>query len=69
LSGASARPFIELDRQARENKRIITIDVLLPDPDEERLVKFYRDILKSLGEEAGANPLLPNVLATCNRGS
>ncbi|GLS35242.1 hypothetical protein GCM10010869_08300 [Mesorhizobium tianshanense] len=58
-------PLLELNKQARENKRNIVVDVLLPDPDDERLVKSYRDILKALGEEAGENPLLPNVLATC----
>lgn len=58
-------PLLELDRQARENKRNIVVDVLLPDPDDERLVKSYRDIMKALGEEPGGNPLLPNVLATC----
>ena len=60
-----AYPLLELDRQARENKRSIVVDVLLPDPNDERLVKSYRDILKALGEEPGENPLLPNVLATC----
>lgn len=60
-----AHPLLELDRQARENKRNITIDILLPDPDDDRLVQSYRDVLKALGEERGDNPLLPNVLATC----
>lgn len=58
-------PLLELDRQARENKRNIVVDVLLPDPDDERLVKSYRDIMKALGEKPGDNPLLPHVLATC----
>ncbi|WP_037435777.1 hypothetical protein [Sinorhizobium fredii] len=60
-----AYPLLELDRQARENKRNIAVDVLLPDPDDGRLIKSYRDIMKSLGEDPGENPLLPNVLATC----
>lgn len=60
-----AYPLMQLDRQARDSKRNITVDVLLPDPDDERLVKSYRDILKSLGEKPMDNPLLPNVLATC----
>ncbi|TDH36271.1 hypothetical protein E2A64_13390 [Pseudohoeflea suaedae] len=60
-----AYPLLELDRQARENKRNIVVDVLLPDPDDERLVRSYREILKALGEEPGDNPLLPNVLSTC----
>nr|WMC98909.1 hypothetical protein RAR13_09515 [Aminobacter aminovorans] len=60
-----AYPLLELDRQARENKHSIAIDVLLPDPDDVRLVKSYRDIMKSLNEDPGENPLLPNVLATC----
>lgn len=60
-----AYPLVELDRQARDSKRNITVDVLLPDPYDERLVKSYRDILKSLGEKPIDNPLLPNVLATC----
>lgn len=66
-SGAFFRayPLLELDKEARNKKRNIVVDVLLPDPDEERLVKSYRDILKALGEEPGQNPLLPNVLATC----
>src|SRR5690606_32415183 len=57
-----AYPLLELDRQARENKRNIVVDVLLPDPDDERLVRSYRDILKALKEEPRDNPLLPNVL-------
>jgi hypothetical protein len=60
-----AYPLLELDKQARENKRNIKIEVLLPDPEDERLVRSYRDILISLGEDPGENPLLPNVLATC----
>lgn len=60
-----AYPLLVLDTEAREDKRNIAVDVLLPDPDDERLVKSYRDILKSLGEDKGDNPLLPNVLATC----
>ena len=60
-----AYPLLELDRQARESKRNIVIDVLLPDPDEERLVQSYRDILAALEEQPSNNPLLPNVLATC----
>src|SRR5690606_2628048 len=58
-------PLLELDKQAREKKRDIVVDVLLPDPNDERLVKSYRDILNVLGETAGDNPLLPHVLATC----
>lgn len=58
-------PLLELDKQAREKKRSISIEVLLPDPDDERLVMSYRDILKALGETPGDNPLLSNVLATC----
>lgn len=58
-------PLLELDRQARENKRSIVVDVLLPDPDDERLIKSYRDIMRALGEKPGDNPLLPHVLATC----
>lgn len=60
-----AEPLLKLDEQARESKRNISIEVLLPDPDDARLVSSYRDILKSLGEDGGDNPLLPNVLATC----
>lgn len=60
-----AYPLLELDRQAREDKRNIVVDVLLPDPNDNRLVKSYRDILKALGEEPGNNPLVSNVLATC----
>lgn len=58
-------PLLELDKQAQENKRNIVVDVLLPDPDDKRLVTSYRNILKALGETPGENPLLPHVLATC----
>lgn len=58
-------PLLELDKQARENKRSIIVDVLLPDPDDGRLIKSYSDIMKALGEEPGDNPLLLHVLATC----
>lgn len=54
-----------LDEESRLLKRPTSIEVLLPNPDDPRLVESYRDILNSLGEDAGENPLLPNVLATC----
>ncbi len=60
-----AYPLLELDKQARANKHNIEVEVLLPDPLDPRLVNSYREILKSLGEDMGENPLLPNVLATC----
>jgi len=60
-----AYPLLKLDEEARDKKRNIVVDVLLPDPQDDRLVASYRDILVVLGEEPGNNPLLPNVLATC----
>lgn len=66
-SGAFFRacPLLELDKQATANKHNVEIEILLPDPLDARLVKSYREILKSLGEDMGENPLLANVLATC----
>lgn len=57
-------PLLKLDEQARAKKLITDIDVVLPDPTDERLVKSYREILASLGEDPPGNPLLANVLAT-----
>jgi hypothetical protein len=53
-----------LDEQSRKQKLVTDVEVVLPDPTDERLIKSYRDILASLGENPGGNPLLANVLAT-----
>ncbi|MXY38863.1 MAG: hypothetical protein F4Y62_03530 [Rhodospirillaceae bacterium] len=58
-------PIIELDKDARNKKHNISIDVLLPNPEEKHLVDSYQDILVSLGEEEGENTLLSHVVATC----
>ena len=54
-----------LDKRAREKRRQTGIDVLLPDPGEERLAKGYRGILTALDETGSEHTLLANVLATC----
>jgi len=59
-----AYPLRELDRQARDRKLVTDVEVVLPDPTDDRLVKSYNDILVSLGEKANGNALLANVLAT-----
>lgn len=59
------RPLQVMDTEARENKRAISIEVLLPDPNDQRLVTSYTAIRKALNEDAGDDPLLPNILATC----
>ena len=60
-----SRTLQVLDKQAQENRRQITVDVLLPDPREERLAKGYRGILKALDETGSEHTLLANILATC----
>lgn len=57
-------PLLKLDEQARKQKLVTDVEVVLPDPTDERLVKSYREILSSLGEKHDGNPLLANVLAT-----
>lgn len=57
-------PLIMLDEHARRSKTMTNVDVLMPDPFDERLINSYRDIKHSLGEESDGNPLLANVLAT-----
>jgi hypothetical protein len=57
-------PLLVLNRQSREHKRVIKVDVVLPDPTDERLIKSYQQILASLGENVDGNRLLANVLAT-----
>lgn len=57
-------PLLKLDEQARKKKIITDVDVVLPDPMDPRLIKSYREILSSLGETPGENPLLANALAT-----
>lgn len=59
------RPLLAMDAEARENKRAISIAVLLPDPGDQRLVASYTAIRRALNEDDGENPLLPNILATC----
>ena len=54
----------KLDEEARKHNRSISVEVLLPDPNDSRLVESYREICVSLGEDERQNPLLPNVLAT-----
>jgi hypothetical protein len=56
--------MLVLDDQARSQKLNTDVEVLLPDPIDARLIKSYSDILTSLGEIPGKNPLLANVLAT-----
>ena len=58
-------PMLELDKEARDKKHNINIDVLLPNPEEKHLVDSYRDILVSLGESEGDDSLLSHVIATC----
>lgn len=60
-----SEPLLEIDRQSKVDKRTITIEVLLPDPDDARLLQSYSDILSSLGEAPGGTPLRSHVLATC----
>jgi hypothetical protein len=57
-------PLLKLDEQARDEKRNIDVEVVLPDPMDERLIRSYQDIRSSLGEDSEGNPLLANVLAT-----
>jgi hypothetical protein len=59
-----SNPLIQLDKAAREHKRITDIEVVLPDPTDDRLIKSYREILVSLGESPDDNALLAHVLAT-----
>jgi hypothetical protein len=65
-SGAYFRvhPLLVLDEQSRKQKLITDVEVLLPDPTDERLINSYQEILASLGEHPGGNPLVANVLAT-----
>lgn len=57
-------PLIKLDEQSRSRKSVIDVEVVLPDPHDERLVESYQDILNSLGEYNNKNSLLSNVIAT-----
>ncbi len=59
-----AYPLLELDRQAREQKKNIDIEIMLPHPTDPRLVASYQDIVHALGETPNKNTLLANVLAT-----
>ena len=57
-------PLIILNESSRRLKIMTDVDVLMPDPFDERLINSYRDIKDSLGEDSDGNPLLANVLAT-----
>jgi uncharacterized membrane protein YhaH (DUF805 family) len=59
-----SQPLRVLDAQSRDGTRNIDIEVLLPDPTDDRLVQSYRQILDSLGEDNSENSLLIQVLAT-----
>jgi hypothetical protein len=66
-SGSFFRAYtlLELDRHARELKKVIDIEILLPDSTDQKLVESYNDIIRTLGETSNKNTLLINVLATC----
>lgn len=57
-------PLLALDQQSRAQKFVTDIEVMLPDPNDDRLIKSYQEILSSLGERSDGNPLLAHVLAT-----
>lgn len=57
-------PLVTLDENSRRSKIMTDVDVLMPDPFDERLISAYRDIKDSLGEKSDGNPLLANVIAT-----
>jgi len=57
-------PLVKLDEFSRRTKIMTDVDVVMPDPTDARLIRSYHDIKASLGEDAGENPLLANVLAT-----
>jgi hypothetical protein len=59
-----AHPLLALDKQSRAQKLVTDVEIVLPDPTDDRLIQSYRDILNSLGENSSNNPLLANVLAT-----
>jgi hypothetical protein len=59
-----AFPLLELDRQAREQRKNIDIEVMMPDPVDPKLIESYQATLRSLGETPNQNALLVNVLAT-----
>lgn len=59
-----SRPLLALDEQSRTKKLHTDVDVVLPEPADERLTKSYEEILASLGEQPGRHHLLANVLAT-----
>ena len=66
-SGSFLRAYTlpELDRQARAKKYNVRIEILLPNPEEDRLVASYNGILQSLNENEEENALLFHVIATC----
>ncbi len=66
-SGSFLRAYtlLELNRQARVKQHNIRIEVILPNPEGERLVDSYNKILQSLGENKEKNTLLLHVIATC----
>jgi hypothetical protein len=57
---------LALDTQSQKEKLPTDVEVLLPDPNDPRLIDLYQRILVSLGEkpDGNRNPLLANVLAT-----
>jgi hypothetical protein len=59
-----AEPLRTLDKTAHKDREPIDIEVLLPDPNDSRLVHSYEQILHTLGESGGRETLLVNVTAT-----
>lgn len=55
----------DLSQQAIGNRRQISVDVLLPDPNDPELAAGYSRILHALGEDAKKPTLPAHVLATC----
>jgi hypothetical protein len=60
-----AEPLRRIDADSRREKRTTDIQVLLPNPKDQKLVESYNEILGSLGEDKAQNSLVTNVLATC----
>jgi hypothetical protein len=57
-------PLLKLNEQALKEKLITDIEIVLPDPNDARLIESYNEILRSLQENDTGNRLLANVLAT-----
>lgn len=59
----------KMNSESEKGKKDILIKVVLPDPNNQKLVHLYGRMMNSIGENTGTYDLLSHVIATCIAGA